>query len=92
MRLVRKAGYATLTGPGFKHEADTYTCGHCNAVKAFRSTDPAASVDAGGHCRMCGQDVCGSCVDYAQLNGCTPFKKKIEEYEARMRFRDQVTG
>lgn len=92
MRLTpRKAGYATIVEPGQElKEFDTRTCGHCGHVYVMATSSPLTEVDLGGHCRICDTDICSPCLGYAQLNGCVPFKKKIEEYEHKVRFHQQV--
>lgn len=73
-------GYGVLFGPnGVQHEVDTFTCAHCNKVVVVKpKCDPA---DLGGNCRLCMKLVCPRCVDL----GCTPFEKKLEQWEARDR-------
>ena len=81
MLTPKKAGYATLTGPGYQYESDTVTCCHCNSAWYIRSNDPNIKADLGGWCRMCGKAICPKCCD----KGCTPFLKKLEAYEAKER-------
>ena len=85
-------GYALITSPdshrvnfdGFRcedvqaqHEADTFTCWHCNRVVHVR---PRAPLDEfGSMCRNCMKMVCPTCAN----GGCTPFLKKLEESEKR---------
>ena len=77
----RKAGYATITGPGgVSEESDTATCAHCNAVWVVRSTNKQKE-ELGGWCRMCSRPVCPLCAD----KGCSPFLEKLARVEARDR-------
>jgi len=56
---------------------DTFTCGHCGAVKHVRVRERPE--DLGGLCKSCMKLICPGCVDL----GCTPLEKKIEEMEER---------
>jgi hypothetical protein len=58
-------------------EFDTLTCEHCNVIVRVK-TDP------GGFCRVCMRAICGRCADFGK---CTPFEKKLDAYEKKMRFR-----
>lgn len=86
------AGYATLSGPNGTVEFTTYTCGHCGNVKAMggNSLNPVFQPDLGGHCRVCDHQVCTICCDRIGIDGCIPFQKKIEEYERKVRFHQEV--
>lgn len=60
-------------------EVDTFTCFHCNRVVRVM---PKADMDrTGSMCRGCMKMVCARCAG----NGCTPFEKKLEAWEARDR-------
>lgn len=75
---MRKAqGYAVITDPSGIKEADTFSCGHCNAVTHVKpKADPA---DVGGLCKCCMKLICPNCVG----KSCTPLMKRIEQEEAR---------
>lgn len=82
-RRYPRAGYATIVAPDRPVvEFDTQTCAHCNHVYVVRSSDPTQVVDIGGGCRVCQHAICGQCAD---RGGCTPFERKLDEYEARQR-------
>lgn len=81
----RKAGYATIDSPTGRIEIDTITCSHCGNVRPVRTNGPLP-VDPGGHCRICDHAICGQCADIAGVQGCIPFKRRIEEYERRSAF------
>lgn len=87
---LRGAGYATITEPGSVKEFDTYTCGHCGNVRPMRGSSAEATYDLGGHCRICDHHLCTPCLEVASIQGCIPFKKKLEEYEQRQRFLSAV--
>lgn len=71
-------GYATITHPDHPiKEADTFTCGHCNALRHVRAKQDPASI--GGLCKVCMALICERCVD----GRCDPFVEKIERWEAR---------
>lgn len=78
--MRRPGGYAQWVGET-PREADTITCAHCNRVHIITKED------AGGFCRQCMKALCGPCAD---LGRCTPFEKKLEQAEARDRFRRAV--
>lgn len=72
-------GYATISGPsGELAEADTATCAHCQFVIHIK---PGSGIQR-GWCRMCDEIVCGKkgCIER-----CTPFERKLEEWEGRRR-------
>jgi len=60
---------------GREVESETFTCPHCNAVKA----KPAPGAPC-GWCHRCFGITCLECEAV-----CTPFEKKIEQYEQRQR-------
>jgi len=78
--MFRPGGYAfTFSPDGVQKEMDTATCGHCNSVLHIKPfMDPA---DMGGLCKQCMKFICPKCVDL----GCTPFEKKLDQWEARDR-------
>ena len=96
--MRRPGGYAQIVGPdpsiaqfdGFRcekiastHEADTFTCIHCNSVIHVKTKAPMDEV--GSMCRNCMQMVCPRCAD----GPCVPFMKKIEAVEQKEYIRNQ---
>jgi hypothetical protein len=85
--MPRPGGYACLSDPeaGVK-EWDTITCAHCNSIVHVKPrTDPA---DIGGLCKQCMGLICRRCVRGA----CAPFLKRLDDMEARERFRRAFTA
>ena len=81
-------GTPTIVESGVRHqevEIDTFTCGHCNAVKHVPVRANAA--DIGGLCKQCLQLICSKCVDKGI---CTPFEKKLQEMEERNDWRRTI--
>jgi hypothetical protein len=79
--MRKPGGYATIFGPLGIRECDTFTCAHCNGVVHVKpKCDPA---DLGGQCRLCDKPICPKCVG----GSCLPFEKKMEQMEARDRWR-----
>jgi hypothetical protein len=80
--MRRPQGYAQLVGPGLpsrdeglaslaRHgEADTFTCGHCQAIVIV-----PARASVGGYCRVCNRLVCEKC---ASAQRCAPFEQQLE--------------
>jgi len=59
-----------------QHEADTWTCNHCNRLVHA----PVIKKDTEYFfCRQCMARICDPCADHP----CIPFMKKIEEQEER---------
>jgi hypothetical protein len=83
--LTQSHGYAVISSPESTKEYDTITCAHCNSIVFLKK--PGA--DAGGFCRQCMKGVCGKCADQGR---CTPFERKLDAYERRMRFWDSLEG
>jgi len=83
--MRRAQGYITLTSPDAPLvEWDTFTCAHCQRiVKVPPRADPA---DLGGLCKVCNGLICRGCVG----KPCKPWEKKMQEMEARERFRRSV--
>lgn len=90
--MRRPGGYVLITGPdpsianfdGFRceqisatHEADTFTCIHCNSIVHVKTKAPMDEV--GSMCRSCMKMVCPRCAD----GPCVPFEKKLDEAEKR---------
>jgi hypothetical protein len=77
---LKPGGYLEVTGPGSGAGlSDTLTCFHCNSVVEVNAKQRPE--DAGGLCYVCMKLICPRCVG----NGCTPFEKKLEAWEARGR-------
>jgi hypothetical protein len=82
---VRLGGYAFITDPdkGIT-EFDTLTCKHCQYVMHIQKR---SDVDAKwGFCPMCHGHLCKRCAGLLpkpidQGGGCTPFEKKLDQYE-----------
>ena len=68
---------------GMNHEADTFTCVHCNRIVHVKTKAPMDEV--GSMCRNCMQMVCPTCAD----GPCVPYMKKIEEMEHKDYLRKQ---
>jgi hypothetical protein len=81
----RARGHVAVTGPGGTVEHETFTCAHCQKIVTVKPR--ATPGELGGRCHNCDAMVCPGC---ARVGRCTPFEKRIEEYEARMRLRKQV--
>ncbi len=85
--LRKPGGYGELILDGvMERENDTYTCCHCNRI--VRVNTDASNV--GEWCRMCGQLACQKKRCSPALNGCGPFEKKLEVYEARTAFQNRM--
>ncbi len=77
--MSRARSYVVTTDAnGKKHEANAYTCGHCNRIVVTDRTSPMSG------CRMCTKLICPSC---DQRGSCTPFERRMEIAEARARSR-----
>lgn len=80
-RLGRFNGLATSTdretGRILK-EVETFQCGHCQRIKHVPAK--CSPYDLGGHCRICDTLICPDCVRDGR---CTPFEKKLDEWERR---------
>jgi hypothetical protein len=61
------------------HEADTYTCEHCNRIVHVKPG--AIPEELGSMCRNCMKMVCPGCAP----KGCFPWLKKLEIAERRDR-------
>lgn len=81
----RSRGHLAVTGPDGTIEQETFTCAHCSCIVVVKYR--ATPEELGGACRHCDAMVCPDCV---RVGRCTPFEKRIEEHEARMRLREQV--
>jgi hypothetical protein len=65
-----------------RQEADVQTCSHCQAVLKMQEWK-----NNGAWCGKCMKPICDTCGKRAEIFGCEPFMKKIEQYaEAQMRF------
>ena len=87
--MRKPQGYHVTVGPApavrenqytcGRHERDTFTCGHCQAiVDVVPFADPA---DMGGLCRVCNRLICSKCVESPQ--GCVPWEKMLEKIEQK---------
>lgn len=56
---------------------DTATCNHCCSV--FHVSARMRPEDIGGLCKVCMKIICPHCLD----KPCTPFLKKLDEWEKR---------
>jgi hypothetical protein len=74
--LRNPGGYAVVTSPDGRREADTFTCAHCNSLVIVK--DGQTADDCGGFCRLCMDLVCPRCAG----SNCAPFEKKLEQQEA----------
>lgn len=61
-----------------RQEADTFTCGHCNAVVIVPVK--ASPTDMGGLCGVCDTLICPKCVDAGR---CSPLEENLRRIEAR---------
>lgn len=85
-------GYLIITDPDphkgrgevAVQEFDTFTCAHCQSVQRVKPM--AKTFESPGRCFQCDKLICQKCLNF----GCTPFERKLEEYEARERFRSQL--
>src|SRR5262245_40292739 len=65
-----------------RQEADVRTCTHCQGVIKMQEW----KLD-GAWCARCFAPICAKCGKEAEIKGCVPFLKKIEQYaEEQMRF------
>jgi hypothetical protein len=85
--MRRPGGYAQIVEPDRPtRECDTFTCAHCNRVTHVKPGVRAE--DIGGLCKQCMGLVCPSCVGQP----CVPFLKRLEQMEAKARFRFELAG
>ena len=75
--MRKPQGYAILFDAGGIHnEADSFTCGHCNAITLVKpKMDPT---ELGGLCKCCMRMICKRCVGQP----CDVIEKKLERMEA----------
>jgi hypothetical protein len=78
-------GYLVYTDAAGKvvHEADTFTCGHCNTVaevapKKLASDLGGVHQEKGGYCTRCKKPICERCY---QIGTCRPFIEWCEQVE-----------
>jgi hypothetical protein len=77
--MHKPGGYLVGHGPeGIEHEADTFSCRHCNRVVQVGARERGA--DIGGFCRCCTGLICGPCVDDGR---CIPLEKRLQAHERR---------
>ncbi len=98
-KMRKPQGYATIVGDlskkaptiiegGIRHketEIDTVTCFHC--CRIFHILPNMDAADMGGLCKQCMQLICSRCVDKGI---CLPWEKKLEQEEAKQRFRREA--
>lgn len=84
-RLRRTRGFLVDDTSGGRVESETFTCNHCNHLVEIPHKAPPD--EAGGICYQCYALICPAC---ARKRECTPFMKKLEEYERRSRFRREL--
>lgn len=77
-RLRRAKGFVLEDGPSGRVESETFTCCHCN--RPVEVPHKAPPDECGGICYQCYAMVCPACV---KKGVCTPFMKKLDEYEKR---------
>jgi hypothetical protein len=82
---VRARGFSVEDGPDGRLENETFTCAHCNTVVDIPHRCPPDQL--GGRCFQCDAMICSACV---AVGACTPFERKLEQYEARDRFLRQA--
>lgn len=80
--MRRGTGVGVVTDPalGRAQEMDTFTCAHCQTIVFLHERDGSRKADQGGFCVPCFKPVCGPCADNGR---CTPFERKLEQYERR---------
>ena len=77
--MLRPGGYAVAFEPyGGMHEADTYTCGHCNRVTHVKPRQRPE--DIGGRCSCCN---CLMCLECTAKQTCDPLEEKLRRMERR---------
>ena len=79
-----RAGHLEIVGPDGRIEAETCTCFHCGRVWIVRGNEQPT--DFGGWCRTCMRMICTPCSG----QGCRPFEKRLDEYEAAQRWGRQL--
>lgn len=79
-------GYLITTGPApGAGELDTFTCAHCNRVRAVKPMCPASEMP--DVCHLCGDKkspsfICEFCIG----KGCDPFEEKLKRIESKNYF------
>lgn len=83
--MAQSRGLLVISDPSLgKRQFDTFTCTHCNSIKAIDVGRSAS--DMGGWCYQCAKAICPGCAGKPE---CTPFMKKIEKMEAEAYHRAQ---
>ena len=81
----RQRGFVEVSGPNGTEQYETFTCGHCGAIK--KVPHRAKPEDLGGICKVCMSMVCGPCVATGK---CDTLEAKLKRQEDRARFFKQV--
>jgi hypothetical protein len=82
----RRKGYYAESGPGFYHEVETFTCGHCQHVVKVQHGAALGQAGVGEFCLCCMAPICCSCnAEMNRTRKCVPVAKKIDEAYARRR-------
>jgi hypothetical protein len=79
---VKLRSFIEKCGVGGTVTIPCFTCAHCNCIVEMPTRDTPA-----GFCQKCFYPTCLAC---GGTERCTPFEKRIEAYEKRMRFRAQM--
>lgn len=91
--MRQSQGYTIVTGPGpGTGEWDTYTCAHCNRPKRVQ---PMTAADRMPNvCHLCGDKHRPSfiCERAECRDRCDPFEEKLKRWEARDRFRCEMSA
>lgn len=93
--MLKPHGYVVIADPDRPQliERDTVTCRHCqrvvlvkpgSAATVYLEQQPSGQwlETPGACCRSCMAPICRHC---EALGRCTPFERRLEAYEARMR-------
>jgi cytidine deaminase len=85
----RSRGYARIFDPARPRavEMDTTTCAHCNGIVHMHDANGKALSGVLVHCHQCDSNICVPCAECAR---CSPFEKKLEQFEASARLRAQI--
>jgi hypothetical protein len=73
-------GFFEVVGPTGTRRGETFTCAHCNTVHEIVHGAPVAM------CHREWKPVCAAC---HQKGTCTPFEKRLDQFERKLRERAQ---